>query len=293
MREIRMISVVICTRNRAQAIKKCLSEFEGMKVPIDLTWELIVVDNNSVDETKDVIMAFLERSNLPLIYKHENRRGSSNARNTGIGAARGEIIAFTDDDCIVTPDWLSCIAHEFRSDPTLSGVGGRVELYDIRDKPFTIRTSLTRSLFSSTDQVFGYIPGCNMAFVREVFDQIGNFDGRFGAGTPLKAAEDSDFVYRVYKNGFKMLYSPEVCVYHNHGRRTDHQVKALKRNYEIGKGAFYCKHIFNGDINVLKQAYWEITSALRLIKDILVGTSYYMMIYCKGHVYNKLSRLNR
>ena len=290
MENIIKVSVIICTRNRAKSLKECLAAFEMMVLRPDITWELIVVDNNSTDNTRDVIQEFSERAPVTVKYVHEIKPGLGHARNAGIELATGEVIAFTDDDCIVTSDWLASMVHEFRSDPTISGVGGRVELYDIRDKPITINTSLKRGLLSSIGQVFGYIPGCNMAFKRNVFDQIGNYDGRFGAGAIFKSAEDSDFTYRAYKNGFKIIYSPEMCVYHNHGRRTDYQVRLLIKGYDSGKWALYCKHIFKGDINILKQAYWEIIAIIRRINDILVGTSSYSLAFFKECITNLVFR---
>ncbi len=293
MKHINSISVVICTKNRARALEECLGTFETMEVQPDVSLELIVVDNNSTDDTKAVIQNFDTQSAMNVKYVFEEKPGLGHARNAGIAAAHGEIIAFTDDDCFVDQNWLACIVKEFSSDPLLSGIGGRVELYDVRDKPVTIKTSKRRSLFSSAEHVFDCIHGCNMAFYRNVFDQIGCFDGRFGAGTLFKSAEDTDFIYRVYKNGFKMIYSPTVCVYHNHGRRTNHQVRALKNGYEIGKGAFYCKHILNRDVGILKLAYWEITTVLRLLKNIVVGTSCFATVYCRDYISFRLLRLNR
>jgi GT2 family glycosyltransferase len=253
--------------------------------------ELIVVDNNSSDDTKSIVLDFIKQSAATVKYVYEIRPGLSHARNAGIDAASGEIIAFTDDDCFVDPNWLFCIIKEFQTDPTLSGIGGRIELYDSRDKPVTIRTSQIRSVFSSTDDVFGFIQGCNMAFRHEVFDQIGNFDVRFGAGTILKSAEDCDFIYRVYKNGFKMLYSPDACVYHNHGRRTNPQVYDLNRGYTIGKGAFFCKHILNGDVNILKNAYWDISATLRMLYYLFLGTWYFLIVFGRSIIANAWLRM--
>jgi GT2 family glycosyltransferase len=113
-----------------------------------------------------------------------------------------------------------------------------------------------------------------MIFSRKVFDEVGVFDTDFGAGARFSSAEDSDFLYRVYKLGLKIIYSPEVLIYHNHGRRHDEQIKMLNHSYAFGRGAFYCKHIFTGDKDILKLAYSEFLSLTKgIIKKIIQGRS--------------------
>jgi glycosyltransferase involved in cell wall biosynthesis len=257
------ISVIICTYNRAESLKKTLDSIKNMSIPNDLSWEILMVDNNSSDNTKKVIEEFRIKSGLNVVYVFEEKRGLSNARNSGIRNAQGEIIVFTDDDCIPDKNWLFFISKEFEADPSLSLIGGRVELYDPNDQPVTIRTSKERNHFTSIGQLFSLIPGCNFAFHRRILDALGGFDPDFGAGTRVKAAEDSDFLYRAYKMGFKMVYSPEILVYHNHGRRTKEQVFNLNKGYIIGCGAFYCKHILRGDPEVLKMAIAEVISLMK------------------------------
>jgi GT2 family glycosyltransferase len=257
------VSIIVCTYNRCDSLKMLMDSLEGLKDVSAVSWELIVVDNNSTDQTRVVVDGVVKAGCANVKYLFEVRRGKSFALNTGISAAKGEIIAFLDDDCIVTPGWLACLAKEFRNNPECAGIGGRVELYDSRDRPVTIRTSKKKQAFSSSGQLFSLIPGCNMAFIRTVFHQAGNFDVRFGPGTLIASAEDADFIYRVYKLGLPMLYCPDVVIYHNHGRRTDSQVAMLSKLYTIGRGSFYCKHILKGDFEILKMAYWEITTLMR------------------------------
>ncbi len=257
------ISVVICTNNRGAGLITCLQRLEEMEVPSNVLWELILVDNNSTDNTESVVAQFAAKSRLDVRYVPEKRPGLSHARNAGIAAARGDIVAFTDDDCMVDKGWLGAIVREFEADPALSGIGGRVELFDIRDKPVTITTCNERRLLSLTDEFVGFIHGCNMAFSRVAFKRIGFFDPRLGAGTRVMSAEDSDFLYRALKAGLKVVYSPDILVYHNHGRRTDLQVEKLMNGYALGRGAFYCKHVIQKDVFILKSAYWELRSLLR------------------------------
>ena len=204
-------------------------------------------------------------------YIFEGKQGLSHARNTGVRASRGEIIAFTDDDCIVDKYWLLHILNTFLSNPSLSIVGGRVELYNPGDRSISIVTFKTSSMSSSFHEISKRIIGCNMSYVRNVFDQIGYFDTRFGVGSRIPASEEKDFLYRACKKGMRIFYSPDVLVYHNHGRRSDYQVDLLIKGYTIGRWAFYCKYIT--DLHIARRAYGEHTFAYQR--------------YCKMHLYEK------
>lgn len=245
-----------------------------MAVPVGLPWELIIVDNNSSDNTKEIIDEFINKSNLNVKYVVERHQGLSHARNIGIQESSGNIIAFTDDDCIVDQHWITSISKEFQSDESIAGIGGRVELYNKMDRPISIRIHKEKIIFSSIDRIFNLIIGCNMAFARPVFDEIGMFDTDFGAGTRFASAEDSDFLYRAHKKGLKIIYSPDVLVYHNHGRRHHEQIKAAYKGYAIGHGAFYCKYILMADKDVFHLACAEVSSLLKQItKRFINGQS--------------------
>jgi GT2 family glycosyltransferase len=245
-----------------------------MAVPAGLPWELIIVDNNSSDNTQVIVDDFINKSDLNVKYVIERHQGLSHARNMGIQKASGNIIAFTDDDCIVDQHWITAISKEFQSAESIAGIGGRVELYNKMDRPVSIRVHKEKTIFSSIDRIFNLIIGCNMAFARPVFDEVGMFDTDFGAGTKFASAEDSDFLYRAYKKGLKLIYSPEVLVYHNHGRRTNEQIKAIYKGYAIGHGAFYCKYILMADKDVFHLAGSEVSSLMKQItKRFVKGQS--------------------
>jgi len=242
-----------------------------MKVPADCDWELIIVDNNSHDNTREIIHDFAKFSGLKVKYVFESRQGLSSAKNAGVAASQSELVAFTDDDILVDRNWLISIVDEFTSDPSLSGIGGRVELLNKGDKPVSIRTSKERNMFTHPSQLFTLLPGANSAFYRTAVVSVGGFDPEFGAGTRLQSAEDSDFYYRALKRRFKIIYSPDVVAYHNHGRTTDDEVRRLNRGYVIGRGGFYCKHILRKDPVIFKLAYGEIYGkAKRIVKNFLL-----------------------
>jgi glycosyltransferase involved in cell wall biosynthesis len=266
--------VIVCTHNRAHSLEQTLNSLQQMTVPVDLAWELIIVDNNSNDNTKDVIDSFIDKSFLHVKYVIERNQGVSHARNMGIQEASGHIIAFTDDDCVVDRYWIMSISKEFHADESIAGIGGRVLLYNKMDRPVSIRVHEEKTILSSTDRILKLMIGCNMAFARSVFDEIGIFDTDFGVGSRFASSEDLDFLYRVYKKGLKIVYSPDILVYHNHGRRSDEQIKSLMKGYAVGRGAFYCKYILMGDKDIRRFAYEETISLLKgMMKRRIKGQS--------------------
>lgn len=125
-----LITVIICTRNRARQLRNVLDSFVALRAPEGATWELIVVDNGSTDETPAVIDAFADR--LPLRRVGQAVAGLSNARNAGVAAAQGEYICWTDDDVEIDPDWLAAYARAFHRYPDGTIFGGVVEpVYEV------------------------------------------------------------------------------------------------------------------------------------------------------------------
>ena len=266
------LSIIIASYNRAESLGHFLDQISDQVVPSTVDWECLIVDNNSTDQTHEVISRFAGQNPRRFRYLLEARQGKSAALNRGIRESAGDLLVFTDDDCIPRSDWLASIAHEFGDHPSLAAIGGRVELYNQLDKPVSIRTCKERTPISSPLEVFSLLIGCNMAIHRKVFDVVKEFDPLLGPGHRTKAFEDLDFLYRVQKQGFEMAYVPEVIVYHNHGRATDSEIAHLNRNYVVGRGAFYCKHILKLDRQVLKMAYWETSSLFKAsFREIFSG----------------------
>ena len=257
------LSIVIASYNRAQGLVAFLCELSRQRVTNGVEWEAVIVDNNSNDGTRLAIAPLLSAHPQKFKYLFEGRQGKSLALNAGIAEAKGEVFVFTDDDCVPDPDWLAAIAREFSADPSLGALGGRVELFSEEDRPVSIRTSRERTLVSSRDQLLSLLIGCNMAIRRSALEVVGGFDPFLGPGTRLPAMEDLDLLYRIFRKGLKIIYSPDALVLHNHGRTSDEQIQALNRGYVVGRGAFYCKHVLTGDVDVLRMAYWEVSSLAR------------------------------
>jgi glycosyltransferase involved in cell wall biosynthesis len=231
------ISLVICTRNRASQLEACLASVARIRCA--WPWNAVIVDNGSRDNTRAVASAFLHDHDGPGRYVSEPEPGLSRARNAGINASDGEIVAFTDDDCYPAPDLLDRICEIF-ADPRIGFVGGRILLHDPRDYPLTVNESLETVRFSGGSVVpCAAVQGANMAFRRAALAAIGGFDPALGAGTPFPA-EDWDAVARVCISGWDGGYFPAPTVSHHHGRTATDAASQL-RTYHYASGAVYAK----------------------------------------------------
>src|SRR5262245_59595136 len=242
---------MICTRNRAASLRVTLERFFEQRFASDYDHELIVVDNQSTDATRQVVSDCATR-HPSVRWISETRRGLSFARNAALAAARGEVLVFTDDDVRPNPDWLDEIHGEFARDPRLVLLGGRVllareDLLEMSYQPSTERREFEYPGSGS------FIIGANMAFRREVFERVGAFDVRLGAGSFFAGAEEVDLFYRASKAGYRHLYAPNVLVYHDHDRTSAAQACSLDFSYGKGLSAYLIKHTLRGDSLAFKR----------------------------------------
>jgi glycosyltransferase involved in cell wall biosynthesis len=250
------ISIVICTRNRADSLARALDSICRAAQTWTMPWELVIVDNGSTDHTADVASSLAREASYQIRLVHEPRVGVSQAKNRGIREATGEWLAFTDDDCLVTPGWLPAIHRGFQLDSAVGLIAGRTELWDPTLFPHCVRTSAIEAEYRwPTGPEF--MAGNNIALPARVFSIVGGFDERLGPGTRAYSAEDGDLVYRVLKAGFVGKYLPDALLYHDHRRSVD-DLRVIRRNYAVGNGAFLMKHILRGDLYALKMAYWGL-----------------------------------
>ena len=153
---------------------------------------------------------------------------------------------------------MTVIQAEFRTDPSLAILGGRVEPLEPSDIGLGMRQFSQRTQIRSYDLLSKFMIGCNFAVNRKVFEAVGPFDTGLGRGTQIDSGEDRDFLYRALKKGFKIVYSPNMLVYHGHGRHTEKEIQNCRKSYAKGRGAFYCKQIMGGDRVILRKAVSEI-----------------------------------
>ncbi len=230
------VSLIICTRNRARQLAACLAAVA--KIRCEQPWEVVIVDNGSGDETRDVATSFL-RGQVRGQYVWEPLAGLSRARNAGTAASEADIVAFTDDDCYPASDLLDRICEVF-ADECIGFAGGRILLHDPRDYPLTINESIETRRFAAGSVIpCAVVQGANMAFRRRVLLDIGGFDPDFGAGTAFPA-EDWDAVARASFSGWDGGYFPAATVSHHHGRDASGAERQL-RTYHYASGAVYAK----------------------------------------------------
>jgi glycosyltransferase involved in cell wall biosynthesis len=217
------ISVVICTRDRADILKKCLTYLNQQT---SKPAEIIVVDNASVDErTKEVVKKF-----PGVIYQREERPGLDIARNTGANLARQPIVAFTDDDTTPHAHWVYHVWQTFQN-KNIDAMTGLVlaaelntEAQMIFEKHWPFNRGYTDKIFDKTffnntlpagPPVWEVGAGANMAFRKNVFDKVGYFDERLDVGAS-GCSGDSEMWYRILANGLTIQYNPRAVVHHQH-----------------------------------------------------------------------------
>lgn len=259
VRRMMHFSIVICTRNRAEDLAHTLRSLTRLHIPDRIEGEVVVVDNGSTDRTPEVIAEARRFLPFPLVSAVERERGTGAGRNRGLRLARGEIIAWTDDDCRPARSWLQEILAAFEADKDLDLLGGRIELYDRRHLPLTIKTSRRVEVMDDATYPGAILMNCNMAQRRRLIERIGGFDTRFGAGSAMRAGEDADYVLRAHRAGCRVVYLPQIVVFHDHKRVTPAQGDAVVRNYHFSDGALLLKSTFGGDRLAARWYYWRLS----------------------------------
>lgn len=190
------VSVCICTRNRATSLEKTIDAVLKSKVPSHRPVELIIIDNDSDDSTKDVVAKF-KNTAFPMRYVVEKRLGLSAARNCAVAASTSDVLMFTDDDVIVPSDWIEGVSSMFE-DPAVHAVQGRIHLHDDLKKPWM------EDMHLQFLAVFDYpnatsLTGANMSVRRSSLMAIGGFDESYGPGTERAFGDDTVIGFRMTK----------------------------------------------------------------------------------------------
>jgi glycosyltransferase involved in cell wall biosynthesis len=226
------VSVVVCSRDRAEHLATCLTALTRAMRPQD---EIIVVDSASRDfRTQQV--AF----DHPVRFVRCERPGLSHARNAGVDVAARDVIAFTDDDCRPQPGWTAALAAAFEASEVSFAFGRVIGSADGVPVSVTVREEPQRIDPSCELASIGH--GANMAFRRSALQSIGGFDEVLGAGGTLRAGEDKDAVWRLLCDGLVGAYVPDAVVEHVLWRSRGQAVR-LSYGYGLGWGALSAKAI--------------------------------------------------
>jgi glycosyltransferase involved in cell wall biosynthesis len=241
------VSLVLCTRNRAAQLQKCLASLAQVEPP-DAPVEVVIVDNGSTDGTAQVIRDHLQGTPWPTRTCLVARAGLSLARNCGVQASTGDLIAFTDDDCYLGPGYFRDLAGLV--DPQVFQYGmGQILLHDSQDDERVANLRIDRNtLIPPRTPIIpaGMVQGANMFFMRRVFQVAGGFCEQMGAGTPFPC-EDIEMACRASHHGFTGALLPGLSVHHHHGRkRHSAAAEAAIAAYDAGRGAYYASLVAQG-----------------------------------------------
>jgi glycosyltransferase involved in cell wall biosynthesis len=224
------ISVLICTYNRSALLRETLAALHAMHAPDACSVEIIVVDNNSTDETAAVVAESIERARFPVVLIQERQQGKSFALNAGLAAATGDVLALTDDDVLPAADWLVRIVHAFRTQdvtfvfgkvlprwqsapppelltPQAQAIWGPLAIVDYGDTP---------SQYTPTSRGQRLPIGANLAVLRSVLISIGGWRTDLGkVNNTLICGEDHEIFMRFRRRGcYAGYYDPEIVVRH-------------------------------------------------------------------------------
>ncbi|QVW36680.1 glycosyltransferase family 2 protein [Geobacter sulfurreducens] len=236
-----IISVVVCTYNRAELLNQCLRSLAEQSLD-SMQYEVIIVDNNSTDNTREIVTRYLE-DNKHFRCVSEPRQGLSIARNKGLQEAQGRYLAFIDDDAKASPNWLELIVNAFETvRPLPAAVGGEIRpFYEVPppywfSDDFELRSWGSESKFLEYPaSMFGF-SGSNMAFPKHILCTYGGFDDTLGMkGAEIGLGEEADLFFRMYQSQAPLWYDPAIQVFHWTPVRNTTVAYRMKRAYCAGR----------------------------------------------------------
>ncbi|MEU0385241.1 glycosyltransferase [Streptomyces chartreusis] len=244
------ISVVVPTHNRCDLLRQCLDSLLRMEYPRS-RFEITVVDNAPADTAAEQLVHEAYRHQVR--YVREPVTGGARARNRGLAASHGTIVAYSDDDTLVDARWLSALAEAFSEDRQVGCVTGLIVPAELQTeaqaalerhgafgkgyspRAWSLHDPPEDPLFPFTAGHFG--SGANMAFRTDLLRALGGFDPATGPGTPARGGEDLLAFFQVVVSGRTLVYQPDAIVWHHH-RRTADALSAQAFGYGVGFGAY-------------------------------------------------------
>ncbi len=240
------ISVLVCTFNRCSDLRAALESALTQETGGAFTFEVVVVDNNSTDDTRRVVED-LAQGHAPLRYVLEPEQGVCHARTRGLSEIRGSIYTVTDDDLVLPQGWLRTVWEVFQSHPEVSVVGGKVLPLWRRDPPawLTPEHWSPLALLDSGDTEFiagPERPVCLLAGAYRIADvrAVGGYRPGLGAsGARIGGVDDADLFSRLWESGYRGLYTPRLAVHHK--VEAERVTKAYHRRWHTGHGRFIAR----------------------------------------------------
>lgn len=258
-----------------------LQSLAGLHIPPDLSWEVIVVDNNSTDGTPDAVATVCQESAFTVQYVFERQQGLSHARNKGIQIARGDVLAFTDDDVTVDASWLVELRAAFEK-YGCTAVGGKVVplwsaprprwFYD--EPPFSLRGAIAQFDLGDHSCETRTAPfGANMAFARKAFDKYGVFRSDLGRTKEiLLSGEETELFHRLISAGERVAYTPLAVVYHPVGIERTRKRYFQSWFFHFGRGQIRTSGIAQGVICYFGIPRYLLREAVDVALGWLVAT---------------------
>jgi glycosyltransferase involved in cell wall biosynthesis len=236
------ISAVVCTFRQPKTLPAAIESLLAQSLPPEL-YEIIVVDNNSRDETVEIVEHYVRTDGPKVEYVLETRQGLSHARNNGVHAAASDIVAFLDDDAVASSEWLASLLEIYDSIPDAWAVGGKVLPIWDGERPNWIEDTMFRSLslvdWGNEKRPLKWperIIGTNCSFRKRVFSEIGLFATNLGRrGKLLLGNEDTEIQERIHKLRKMVFYTPQAVVYHCVSRKRMSKTYFYRRDYGGGR----------------------------------------------------------
>ena len=262
----RWVSIIVCSCNRAAALKNTLEALGKIRLPSELSTELLVVDNGSTDDTAGIVKNSILR-NMQVRYLFEARKGQCYARNAGLASARGDIILFTDDDVTPREDWAMEMIRPLL-DGTCDAVTGQITLAPNLKRQWLTpahRWWLASSHDAKPHNGIRELIGANMGFRRSVLDRVPVFDTELGPGA-LGFGDDTLFGWQLSEAGVRIGDAPSAGVIHHLAPSRLRRTEWLSAARSRGRSQAYMRyHWEHSDIQYprLRQLYYFIKLKLR------------------------------
>jgi glycosyltransferase involved in cell wall biosynthesis len=273
------LSIVICSYNRASYISDALDSLYKQTAGLN-TFEAIIVDNNSTDNTAEVFRQWnAAHNNGSFTYITETNQGASFARNTGAAVARGQWLCFMDDDAVATPNYVENILKHIETKPDAVGFGGRIIPKYIPAEPkwmsYYVSSLVGNFDYAPTACAFenGKYPlESNMIVRKDVYDNIGGFNTELPGvvGTLRIGGEGKELFYKILALGHTIYYDPEICVHHVV------EVKKLTSEYVYRVASGIGRGERTRTLNISRLAYIQkiVEYIFKLGASILLGIKY-------------------